>query len=299
MSLRLPSLTHLRCFESAARHQSFTATAEELGMTQGAVSKKIKELETDVGFDLFQRVGRGVVLTAAGRSFAENLTRDLEGLKATVQDAVAAGAGKSTLSIATLPTFANLWLIPRLPAFFELHPEIEVSLSTRLVPFEFDTEPFDLAFHYGTENWPGTTMRHLFGEQMVAVCSPAFRDHHGLDNLANLDNVPLLHISTRSDSWPDWIERAGGVARPRKDGRYFDQHSMVISAAKASLGAAIVPLVVVAQELEAGHLVRLGETTLTTEKSYYLVRPAGYKSEPARAFETWVTQQAQKTRPRP
>ncbi|MDU8926167.1 LysR substrate-binding domain-containing protein [Alisedimentitalea sp. MJ-SS2] len=293
MSARLPKLMQLRCFETAARHESFTAAAEELGMTQSAISKKIRELETDLGFDLFLRVGRGVVLTAAGRNFADRLASDLNGLRKTVQEAVAAGARKTALSIGILPTFANLWLIPRLPDFFARHPEIELSFSTRLVPFDFDHEPVDLAFHYGRENWPGTQMLHLFGEKVVPVCSPEFRYAHGMENdPGNLSQAPLLHLTSRPRAWSDWIEKAGIHKTSPLEGRYFDQHSMVISAAIASLGAAIVPVQMVARELSSGELVRLDDTEMTTGKSYYLVRQAGPASPPIVAFETWVRKQS-------
>lgn len=293
MSVRLPSLMHLRCFESAARHESFTAAAGEMGMTQSAISKKVRELEADVGFDLFQRVGRGVTLTAAGRSFSENLAADLNGLRKTIQGAVAAGARKTTLSIGILPTFANLWLIPRLPDFFARHPDIELSLSTQLVPFDFDQEPLDLAFHYGGENWPGTKMLHLFGEKVAPVCSPEFRDAHGLTpDLHELSTAPLLHLASRSNAWPDWLERVSIERDSMLEGKYFDQHSMVISAAIASLGVAIVPLQMVERELSSGELVRLEGPEMETGQSYYLVRPAGRISDPARVFETWVQRQA-------
>ncbi|GAA6199193.1 LysR substrate-binding domain-containing protein [Aquicoccus sp. SU-CL01552] len=293
MSIRLPSLTHLRCFESAARHESFTIAAEDMGMTQSAVSKKIRELEADLGFDMFQRVGRGVALTEAGRRFAENLSADLGGLRKTVQEAVAGGARKTTLSIGILPTFANLWLIPRLPDFLAEHPDIELSLSTRLVPFDFEREPLDLAFHYGGENWPGTRMHHLFGEKVAPVCSPRFREAHGLGaDLRNLSDAPVLHLASRTNAWPDWMAQAGIDRAAPLEGRYFDQHSMVISAAIASLGAAIVPMQMVERELASGELVRLGGPEVTTGQSYYLVRPVGRLSEPAEAFEGWVLRQA-------
>ncbi|OIQ40375.1 MAG: transcriptional regulator [Roseobacter sp. MedPE-SWde] len=289
--MRLPSLTHLRCFDSAARHQSFTAAGEEIGLTQSAVSKKVKELEADLGFALFQRVGRGVVLTAAGASLAADLAQDLGALRNSVQKAVAAGAGRSALRIAVLPTFANRWLIPRLPDFFTRHPEIELSLSTRLEPFDFARDPFDLAIHYGRDNWPGARMVELFGEQMVPIAAPELFASHDLANVNRLTDVPLVHLESRSDAWADWFLAADMRGQPRQDGRYFDQYSMVIGAATAGLGAAIVPFDMVAAELDAGSLVQLPGPVLRSSKRYYLTRPHGAAPEAVRKFETWITRQ--------
>ena len=289
--MRLPSLTHLRCFDSAARHQSFTAAGEEIGLTQSAVSKKVKELESDLGFALFQRVGRGVVLTAAGAGLAADLAQDLGALRTTVQKAVAAGAGRSALRIAVLPTFANRWLIPRLPEFFVRHPEIELSLSTRLEPFDFARDPFDLAIHYGRDNWPGSRMVELFGEQMVPIAAPELFAKYGLGNSATLTDVPLVHLESRSDAWADWFLEAGIAGQPRQDGRYFDQYSMVIGAATAGLGAAIVPFDMVSDELDRGALLQLSGPVLRSNKRYYLVRPHGAAPDAVRKFEIWITRQ--------
>lgn len=289
--MRLPSLTHLRCFDSAARHQSFTAAGEEIGLTQSAVSKKVKELEADLGFALFQRVGRGVVLTAAGAGLAADLAQDLGALRASVQKAVAAGAGRSALRIAVLPTFANRWLIPRLPDFFARHPEIELSLSTRLEPFDFARDPFDLAIHYGGDNWPGARMVELFGEQMVPIAAPELFASHRLDSRESLPEVPLVHLDSRSDAWGDWFLEAGVQGKPRQDGRYFDQYSMVIGAAVAGLGAAIVPFDMVTNELASGALRRLPGPGLRSNKRYYLVRPHGAAPDAVQNFETWITRQ--------
>ena len=289
--MRLPNLTHLRCFESAARHQSFTAAGEELGLTQSAVSKKIKEVEALLGFELFQRLGRGVVVTTAGQELALDLAQDLGGLQNSLRKAVAAGAGRSSLRLAVLPTFANRWLIPRLPDFFARHPEIELNISTRLEPFDFSKDPFDLAIHYGFDNWPGAQMTPLFGEEMLPVASPDFLAEHAVSEICDLPNVPLVHLESRSEAWGDWFRAAGISGPPRQDGRYFDQYSMVIAAALAGLGVAIVPGEMVQQELTSGALVLLQGPALGSAKRYYLVRPHGAASQPAQRFESWLCKQ--------
>ncbi|MFW8636991.1 LysR substrate-binding domain-containing protein [Cribrihabitans pelagius] len=289
--MRLPGLMHLRCFESAARHQSFTAAGEELGLTQSAVSKKVKELEAELGFGLFQRAGRGVVLTPAGQGLASDLAQDLAGLRASLQKAAAAGAGRSALRVAVLPAFANLWLIPRLPDFFRRHPEVELSFSTRLAPFDITREGFDLAIHYGMDNWPGTQMTPLFGEEAVPVCAPEFAVTHRLEAAADLARAPLLHLDSRGEAWAEWFALAGLSAVPRYDGRYFDQHSMVITAAVAGLGAALAPYDMAAREIAAGELMQIPGPVLASRSRYFLVRPHGTPAAAVQKFESWLKKQ--------
>ncbi|MBC6403565.1 MAG: LysR family transcriptional regulator [Hyphomonadaceae bacterium] len=157
----LPSLVILRSFESAARHENFTLAAEGLHLTQSAISRQIKNLEAIVGIRLFRRVGRRVQLTDAGRSFANELSGDLDRTRQTVFRTISAGETGATLRIATLPTFANRWLIPHLSDFETKHPDIRVSLATRLEPFQISRRGFDLAIHFGSNNWPDTRITPL------------------------------------------------------------------------------------------------------------------------------------------
>lgn len=244
---------------------------------------------------LFQRAGRGVVLTPAGQNFARDVSHDLDQLESSLLKAVSAGAGKSALSIAILPTFANLWLIPRLPEFQAQNPSIQVNLSTRLEPFEFDREPFDLAFHYGLDNWPGMKMLRLFGETMVPVCAPAFYDLYKLDDPRNLLEAPLLHLQSRPAVWSDWLTDAGLASSQRHSGQTFDQYSMIISATLASLGAAVLPIRMIERELKLGQLRQIDGPTLATEKSYFLVRPYQTNSKAADLFTQWIKTQVTNT----
>lgn len=292
-----PSLATLICFEAAARHESFTAAAQELGMTQSAVSKTVRELEATLGIHLFRRVGRGLTLSEVGRSYAEDTARDLQQLAQSRRRAVLSGQGKRLLRIATLPTFTNLWLVPRLPEFLAHHPDIELAFSTRLIPFDLREDTFDLAFHYGHQDWPDTQMTRLFGEEMVPVCAPGFFAENALQDPQALRHARLLHMASRPQAWQDWFARSGPEAQPLAAGVTFDQYAMVINAALAGAGAAIVPLRMVALELHSGRLMRLGTETLATDAGYYLVHPAGPMTQPAKAFATWVKGLASDSQP--
>ncbi|WP_107497184.1 LysR substrate-binding domain-containing protein [Thalassobius sp. I31.1] len=284
----LPSLAALRAFECAARHGSFTLAAEELHLTQSAVSRQVKDLEAQLGFTLFRRNGRRVALTDAGGEFAHALALDLDRLKQTVSRAVAAGNERTSLRIATLSTFASRWLIPRLPDFEAKFPEVEISLSTRLRPFSFDAERFDLAIHHGSADWPDTQMSRLCGEEILAVGAPRFVETHKPASAADIANAPLLHLETRPGQWADWLRMQGVESPDFPRGKLFDQFSMIISAATHGLGAALLPRYLIENELDSGALVTLPGETMITENAYWIVTPAGMASPIAQAFSRWV-----------
>jgi len=284
----LPSLAVLRCFEAAARRENFTLAAEELHLTQSAVSRQVRELEHFVGFPLFRRVGRRVVLSEAGRRFAEALGSDLERLRQTLCQAIAAGDRRRTLRVASLPTFANRWLIPRLGAFDAAHPDVVVSIGTRLAPFDFARERFDLAIHFGTEDWPDTRMFPLCDEEMLAVAAPDFVARHGIEEASGPGDAPLLHLDSRPNAWRDWFRAAGLAGEPALRGKWFDQFSMVIAAASASLGVALLPGYLIEDELHSGRLVRIDDTVLRTDKSYFVVTPAGEQDDLCERFIAWI-----------
>jgi len=284
----LPSLAVLRCFEAAARRESFTLAAEELHLTQSAVSRQVRELEQTLGFPLFRRVGRRVVLSDAGRRFAEQIGTDLERLRQTVYQTIAAGDQRRALRIASLPTFANRWLIPRLERFEESNPDIVVSIGTRLEPFDFHRERFDLAIHFGSQDWPDTCMVRLCDEEVVAVAAPEFVERHRLSGSVDLAAVPLLHLDSRPQAWRDWFRAAGITDEPAPRGKWFDQFSMIITATVSGLGASLLPAYLIEEELRTGRLVRIGETALHTDKSYFIVTPAGAPDELCGRFIDWI-----------
>ncbi|MCV2894972.1 LysR substrate-binding domain-containing protein [Lentibacter sp. XHP0401] len=284
----LPSYAVLRSFECAARHESFTLAAEELHLTQSAVSRQVKELEDTIGTALFRRVGRRVLLTSAGRNLASELSVDLENIRQTVLKAISAGASGAAIRVATLPAFASRWLIPRLSEFTALHEGIEISFATRLEPFDMSRENFDLAVHFGREDWPGTEMELLCSETMIAVASPEFKARHKVASIADLAHVPLLHLETRPTIWEEFFAKAGVTDRRAGAGQYFDQFTLVIAGAVASLGAALLPTYLIEQELADGSLVLLDDMTITTGNSYYLVRPAKTDNAEVAKFAAWM-----------
>ena len=294
-----PSHSVLRSFECAARHQSFTQAAEELHLTQSAISRQVKELEDIVGTALFRRTGRRVLLTKAGQTLAEELSIDLENIHQTIMRAVSAGRKGTAIRMAVLPGFASRWLIPRLPEFSAHYPNIEVSMSTRLKPFDLNREHFDLAVHFGTEDWPDTDMRELCSETMIAVSSPEFKKQFKINSIRHLTKVPLLHMETRPMIWKQFFQQNSIDGEVVRSGKYFDQFSMIIAGAMASLGAALIPTYLIEQELDAGVLVPLGRASVTTKNSYYLVTPFNRENEEVDLLCAWMKASVGKKLKRP
>ncbi len=287
----LPSFSVLRSFASAARHQSFTLAAEELNLTQSAVSRHIRDMESALGFSLFRRVGRRVVLTPAGKNLADALEDDLHRITQTLHRAIAAGMAGATLNVASLPTFASRWLIPRLPEFEKAHPGIGINLMARINPFDLAHERFDVAIHFGRDNWPDARLTKLCDEAMIAVASPAFVEKHGVKAPENLLDSPLLHLQSRPGAWADWMREAGVGDVPALPGKQFDQFTMVIAGATAGLGAGLVPAYLIEEELRSGVLVQIGDTSLATQNAYFLVQPLGVENPSADAFVAWIVAQ--------
>lgn len=290
----LPSHAILRSFECAARHESFTLAAEELHLTQSAISRQVKELEQAIGTDLFRRSGRRVVLTEAGQSLASELAIDLENIRQTMLRAITSGERGASLRIAVLPTFASRWLIPRLQSFTDQWPDVTVNLATKLKSFDMEKERFDIAIHFGTDDWPDTKMVRLFEEEMIVVCAPEFQTRYNLTDTSQLESLPLLHLETRPTAWSDWFSKVGMDDKQAYSGKQFDQFSMLIAGALASLGVALLPKYLIESELAAGRLVRLAKTSLITNNSYFIVTTAGSNRPHVAAFSKWIKSAARK-----
>ncbi|MEY3145227.1 MAG: hypothetical protein RL342_898, partial [Pseudomonadota bacterium] len=262
MRRKIPSLQALACFDAAARHQSYTRAAQELALTQGAVSRQIGALEAFVGVALFQRTRHGVALTARGAEYAVQVASRLQGLEQDTLDVMAGQGGGGGVQLAAVPTFATRWLIPRLPALAALHPELTVHIETRTRPFLFADTAFDAALYAGTAeqvaNWAGTQALRLLAEDMVPVHSPALAKALALRQPLTpqaIAALPLLQQSTRPTAWRQWFEAAGVAAPMALSGPRYELFSMTAAAAAQGLGLALVPSLLVEAELARGELV--------------------------------------------
>ncbi|WP_457579121.1 LysR family transcriptional regulator [Ensifer adhaerens] len=293
LSRRLvPDVTTLQAFECAARHGSFTQAAAELNLTQSAVSRQIKDLENQVGVLLFERVRQRVILSDAGQKFLPEVRRLLNQTEELMVRAMASARADSTLSIASLPTFGSRWLVPRLPDFLKRHPDTVINIASRSAPFDFEEQNFDLAIHYGQPVWARATCSYLCSEIIVPAASPAMLATHPVASPEDIVTGPMLHLATRPKLWAQWFEANDMDGRGAYRGNRFDQFSMVIEAATAGLGFALLPRYLIEQEIGAGTLQIVLDRPMQTENSYYLAVPEGKLENPiSLAFREWITEQ--------
>ncbi len=285
----LPSTPDLLAFEAAARHQSVSRAAEELHLTQSAVSRQIRQLEDQLGTALVHRVRQRVVLTDAGRVYAADVQAVLQQLSTSTQKAMAFSSTDGLLNLAVLPTLGTRWLIPRLGRFMALHPEAMVNFSARTEPFDFAGTPFDAAIHFGAPHWADAVCEFLMHEDVVPVCSPTYRDQHPLNTPQDLAHATLLQQSTRPTQWAEWFERVGAPTTMALRGPRYEHFAMIAQAAVSHLGAALLPRFLIEEELAAGSLVALSATALTSTDAYYLVYPEARAQTPlVKAFRDWV-----------
>jgi DNA-binding transcriptional LysR family regulator len=285
----------LRAFESSARHQSFTAAADELGLTQSAVSRQIRALEELLGSDLFVREKQTVRLTLAGETYAQEIRAVLKRISSATLGFRANPQG-GTLNIAILPTFGTRWLAPRLPSFIAENPGITINLTTRLAPFDFLSETVDAAIHFGAPEWPGAELDFLMKETVIPACSRAFREAHRFKTAADLLVAPLLHLESRPDAWERWFS-AMDVAVEEVHGMLVDQFALAAQAAMSGLGVALLPRFLIENELERGDLVAAMQGSaggskdgaMESAECYYLAWPPSRESyPPLKAFRDWI-----------
>jgi len=294
----LPSIGDLVAFESAARHASFTRAAAELNLTQSAISRAVRLLEERIGVTLFERIRQRVILTAAGAVYLQEVRRILGELREATHRIMAFADSTAILNIAVLPTFATRWLVPRLPDFVRQYPDITLNFATRLQPFGFESEPFDAAIHYGGPTWPSAESYHLMDEVMIAVCSPEYRASKDLQSPADLSRATLLHQTTRPLAWANWFDSVAVDSPGVHRGPRYEQFAMIAQAAAAGLGAALLPRVLIEEELASAKLEMLFGHELVSPSAYYWVVPnENVATGPVKAFTLWVTAKARESRP--
>ena len=294
MRRKIPATHTLLCFEAAARHESYTRAAQELALTQSAVSRQVAALEEYLGQALFIRTRHGVALTPRGREYATQVAERLLALERDTLNAMSTQGTQGAVQLAAVPTFATRWLIPHLPELQVLHPDIVVHIETRTRPFLFADTDFDAALYAGTAeqvaNWAGTQATLLVGEEVVPVCAPSLlgpaRRPVSPHAVAEL---PLLQQSTRPFGWSQWFDAMGVAAPHALSGPRYELFSMTATAAMHGLGVALVPRLLIETELQRGDLVVACDQPLCGERAYYLVTPLR-EAEPqaVRHFRHWL-----------
>jgi LysR family glycine cleavage system transcriptional activator len=296
MSRRLPSLNALKVFEAAARHASFTKAAEELHVSQAAVSHQIKALEEELGVQLFQRLNRALKLTDAARSYLPVLSQAFDEIDRATERLRPGKGEKGWLNVSVSPTFLSRWLIPRLVRWQERHPGIElrVSSSARLV--DFTREDVDVGVRHGRGEWPGLKADRLIAARIVPACSPKLLKSLPLKVPADLVRHTLLHSQVEPDAWRMWLAAAGVDSLVDSTrGPQFDTGTEAIQAAIEGMGVAIVRRALVERDIKAGNLTVPFEVPLPVEYAFYVVCPEADAEKPkVKAFREWAIFEARR-----
>lgn len=272
MATELPSLKGLQAFEAAARYRSVTLASNELNVTPGAVSLQIRELETRLGVQLFFRKPRSIQLTREGERYYGALRTAFRMMR----EATAELTARSEITVLTLsctPTFAIQWLMPRLPAFQQQHPyvDVRISVTNRLV--DFSRDDVDLAVRHGFGRYEGLESIRFIDDSTLPVCSPQLLEKYGpLQEAGDLKAVPLLHDENRNE-WRRWLEAAGASDVDASGGTVFIDSNGALDAAKAGHGIALTRRSLVSRELVEGALIAPFGKDMASTLAYFLVYP--------------------------
>jgi len=289
---RLPSLNALKAFEAAARHESFTRAAEELFVTQGAVSHQVKALELELGVKLFNRERQRLVITAAGRDYL-TAVRDAFDRIAIGTEQLLQRQNSGVLTVSTSPDFAAKWLVNRLGRFAEEHPHIDLRVSATLHHVDFAREDVDLAVRHGDGNWPGLDVVRLSSEQLFPVCSPKLlTGRNRLARPADVFKFTLIHVDDRKD-WTRWLDAAGVHGVELTHGPVLNRVSMAIDAAVDGQGIVLARTTLAATDLINGRLLRPFAEELRLSKTYWIICPKATTTLPKIiTFRDWLVAEA-------
>ncbi len=285
-----PSMSLLIAFEAAARHGSFTKAAEELTLTQSAVSRQVQTLEAQLEVELFRRDGRKIELTAAGALYQHELAAALGRIRSATLQTISYKNDGGPLNLAVLPTLGSKWLLPRMHEFYAKHPGILVHIHSRIIQAEAQptTHDMDAIICVGSGEWPGYISHKLLSEKLVVVASPTALPEYRAMSPANVAEHALLNVVSRPSAWSDWFDSHDVDHRNMRSGPSFELTAHLIQAVSAGIGIGLVPEILVQDELKSGELVALFDS-MDSGRSYYLVYATRYQHLPSlNTFSHWL-----------
>lgn len=288
MRRKIPSSTALQAFDAAARHGNFARAAEELCLTEGAISRQIARLESLLNCRLFDRTGSRVKLNPLGAHYAQHVRETLDRLERDTQYIMGMPEGSKSLDLAVLPTFSSRWLIPRLRRFKSLHPEITVNIAARTDPFILSGSGFDAVVHFEHPAWAGMRTQLLFQEQLIPVCHPALLTNKDIN--AQLNELPRIHRRQNPDAWHQYAQESGITLDNPAQGDRYDLHEMTIAAVMAGQGVALIPRLYIEHELRSGIVVSPWPASVNLNKKFCLVKPTETRinQRALEDFEAWL-----------
>lgn len=282
----------LRAVEAVARLGGLKAAADEMGVSEGAVSQAVIKAEARLGRALFDRRPRGMVPTELGERVCAALTRGMGEIASAVRSARREADNLLTVSVA--PVFASRWLVSRLGRFHDAHPDVRLRVDASLGYVDLAASDIDVCIRSGRGPWPGTVVRKLADQRIFPVCSPGLAER--LPDAAGLSDVPVLHDASDPDLWPWWFTEMGIETRDPSAGTTFSDAALCMDAAIAGQGIYLAVDTLVAEPLRIGALVRPFEGTVAIDRAYWLVTPeTGGNSKTVRKFGDWLDRELAET----
>jgi len=278
---RLPGTTALLALEAAARHQSFARAAQELSLTEGAISRQIAKLEEQVGVRLFHRVGNRVELSDLGARYAAEMREALDMIERRTRQLQADARVDAPLEIGVIPTFASRWLIPRMADFHQRHPQVRINLRERTEPFNLADSELHAAINIEHPAWSAMQVQALFQAPLLAVCHP------GLAGRAPAE-LPLLHKHEDGEQWAAYARHSGIELPQPATGPRYDRFSLLIDAARAGMGVALVPRLYVEEDLAQDRLRAPWPEVTQLSERYVLVSRPGEVPVALEVFREWL-----------
>jgi LysR family glycine cleavage system transcriptional activator len=290
----IPPFVNLQAFEAVARRRSFALAAAELHLTASAISHQVARLESQLGVRLLERSAHGVRLSAAGEQYLSRVGGALQAIRAASDD-LRQGV-RNSLYVHSTPSFASLWLLPRLPSFAQAYPDIALNLSAAPTHSDFGLGQADLDIRYGVPQWPDLVIEPLFEEQIVPLASPAFIRAHRLKRPEQLLDVPLIQSNVSVVQWSDWFKAHTNKRAPERFTLRFDRAMMSLDAAAQGLGVALESYTIAGRHMAEGKLKPiLSLEKAVRVKAHFVVYPARHaKRAPVEAFLSWLHGEAAK-----
>jgi LysR family glycine cleavage system transcriptional activator len=284
-----PSFNALQTFEAAARLGSLTRAAEELSVTVSAVAFQVRQVEAALGTRLIARAGRSVEVSAEAAALARELSEPFDAIRRSVARFRAAPAA-GLVTVSMLPSFASMWLLPRLPALEAACPEVELRISTSARRVRLEAEGVDCAIRCGEGGWPGVETARLFPQRLAPICHPAWLERNGRpETAADLARHGLVTVRDRQPEWDEWFARFAAGALAPGAMHMVEGRELALAAVRAGLGVGLLDVSVLSREIAAGELVQLLPQALDTGWSHFLVTPVATTPSPAcRRFQDWL-----------
>lgn len=301
MPRQMYPLNALRAFEASARHLSFVKASEELSVTPAAVSHQVKKLEEYLGLSLFRRLSRGLLLTESGQLLLSELREVFLRLDKAMERVIDSDS-RGAITVSVAPTFAVMWLIPRLQNFYTLHPDFDVRISTSLGLVDFQRDDFDAAIRLGSGQWFGLEAIKLFDESVTPMCSPRLLE--GPDAINSPDDLRkhvLLHNHSMdydpdAPTWETWLEAAGASGVDASRGTHFSLPDHGLQASIDGAGVVLGWRSLAAKDVAAGRVVEPFDLTLSLGSSFYLVYPEAHSLRSnITALRDWLVQEVRES----